>query len=160
MNDTAVSGRMLRHALNAILRRVALDRSHDVPYLAGYSRDARTIYIDRHLPASFITRSRRVRVDQYLILHEAIEKTLLDQLGLAYQHAHQIALRTEQAAVRGAGISWQDYDRFMQSHITEAGDETITKLPLDLDIKPYRDEHDSALLDRMQKAMKRERSRR
>jgi hypothetical protein len=31
-----------------------------------------------------------------------VEKTLLDQLGLHYLHAHQIATRAEQAAVPGA----------------------------------------------------------
>jgi hypothetical protein len=31
-----------------------------------------------------------------------VEKTLIDQLGLHYLHAHQIASRAEQAAVRAA----------------------------------------------------------
>jgi hypothetical protein len=82
-----------------------------------------------------------------------VEKTLLAELGLHYQHAHQIALRAEEAAVRGARISWRDYDRFMQRYIKEAGDECLSCLPPDLDIKPYRDEHDTKLLHAMQRAM-------
>ena len=36
------------------LRRVKkFDRKHDIPYLAGYSQDGKTIYIDRHMPRSF-----------------------------------------------------------------------------------------------------------
>jgi hypothetical protein len=156
-NDTLVSAQMLTHAVDQILRRIKLDHDHDIPYLAGYSRDGKTIYIDRHLPHFFDCRGKRVGVDRFLVLHEAVEKSLLDQLGLHYQHAHQIALRAEEAAVNAAGVSWREYDRFMQKHIKEVGDETLTKLPLDLDIKPYRDEHDRRLLLLMQQAMELER---
>jgi hypothetical protein len=152
-DDTLVCGDMLRNAVNEILRHVTLDRSHDIPYLAGYSRDGKTVYIDRHLPRTFVTDGRRVQIDRFLILHEMVEKTLLAELGLHYQHAHQIALRAEEAAVRGARISWRDYDSFMKRYIKEAGDECLSCLPLDLDIKPYRDEHDTKLLHAMQRAM-------
>jgi hypothetical protein len=152
-NDTLVSGDMLLHAITAIRHRIKFDRDHDIPYLAGYSRDGKTIYIDRHLPKSFMCRGKRIEIDRFLILHEAVEKSLLDELGLHYQHAHQIALRAEEAAVNAARVSWRDYDKFMQDYIKEAGDETLTRLPLDLDIKPYRDEHDRACLLRMQAAM-------
>ncbi len=156
-DDTLVSDRMLQRALDAILKQRRLDRDHDIPYLAGYSRDGRTIYIDRHIPRSFKYRGRRVFTDRYLILHEAVEKTLLAELGLHYQHAHQIALRAEEAAVRAAGAGWREYDRFMREFIKEAGDEKLARLPLDLDIKPYRDEHDFKLLHAMQEAVARER---
>src|SRR6476619_5343704 len=44
-----VSSLMMDRALDAICRRVKkFDRKHDVPYLAGYSLDGKTIYIDRH----------------------------------------------------------------------------------------------------------------
>src|SRR5271169_2186536 len=59
-------------------------------------------------------RGRTIDTDRFLILHEEVEKTLIDQLGLHYLHAHQIATRAEQAAVRAAGLVWRDYDRFMQ----------------------------------------------
>jgi hypothetical protein len=138
---------------DAILRRANLDRRHDVPYLAGYSTSGKTIYIDRHLPRSFLFRGRRIEVDRYLILHEEIEKTLIDQLGLHYLHAHQIATRAEQAAVRADKIQWRAYDAFMQQYVKQIGDEKLERLPADLDLKPYRDEHDYDLLARMSKAM-------
>ena len=145
-----VSSLMLDRALDAILRRVkTLDRSHDVPYLAGYSKDGKTIYIDRHLPKSFKYRGRTIAVDRYLILHEEVEKTLIDQLELHYLHAHQIATRAEEAAVRADRIEWRAYDRFMQKYVKRIGDERLTKIPADLDLKPYRDEHDFALIERM-----------
>ncbi len=96
-----VSSLMMDRALDAVVRRVKkLDRNHDIPYLAGYSRDGKTIYIDRHMPPSFRYRGRDIDTDRFLILHEEIEKTLIDQLGLHYLHAHQIAARAEQAAIR------------------------------------------------------------
>ena len=152
-----MSGAMLHQAVRDILRRVRLDRSHDVPYLAGYSRDGKTIYIDKDLPKTFAAPGgRRVAVDRYLILHEAVEKALLDGLGLSYPHAHQIALRAEQAAVRADGVPCRPYDLFMKRYIKEADDD-LGRLPTDLDLKPYRDEHDTQTLRRLQAAGRKKR---
>ncbi|HJP99024.1 MAG TPA: hypothetical protein VJ862_10715 [Rhodanobacteraceae bacterium] len=149
-----VSSLMLDRALDAILRRVKkLDRSHDIPYLAGYSIDGKTIYIDRHLPTSFKYRGRTIEVDRFLIMHEEVEKTLIDQLDLHYLHAHQIATRAEEAAVRAERVSWRAYDRFMQKYVKSAGDEGLKKVPKDLDLKPYRDYHDWDLMQRMENAI-------
>ena len=42
-------------ALEAVVRQMKkLDRRHDIPYLAGYSKNGKTIYIDRHMPKSFL----------------------------------------------------------------------------------------------------------
>jgi len=150
MPEWYVSSLMMDRALDAIVRRVKkFDRKHDIPYLAGYSLDGKTIYIDRHMPRSFKCRGRTVETDRFLILHEEVEKTLIDQLGLHYLHAHQIATRAEAAAVRAAGLKWRDYDAFMQKYVKRIGDERLTKVPRDLDLKPYRDEHDDDLLRRM-----------
>jgi hypothetical protein len=119
------------------------------PYLAGYSKDGKTIYIDRHMPSSLRYDGWDVNTDRYLILHEEVEKTLIDQLNLHYLHAHQIATRAEQASVRAAGVRWRDYDRFMQKYVKRIGDERLTKVPADLDLKSYRDEHDYNLVQRM-----------
>lgn len=152
--DTDVSGFILEQMLGALLKRTKLDRKHDIPYLAGYSRDGKTIYIDCELPRYFVARRKRIYTDRFLVLHESVEKAMIDQLGLKYQHAHQIALRTEEAAVRAYGVPWREYDRFMQRYIKEAADEKLTRLPVNLDIKPYRDERDFQLLHRMQKAIR------
>ena len=145
-----VSSLMLDRALDAIVRRIKkFDREHDIPYLAGYSVDGKTIYIDRHMPKSFRYKGRLIETDRYLILHEEVEKTLIDQLGLHYLHAHQIATRAEQAAVRAGQIEWRAYDKFMQQNVKKIGDERLTKIPEDLDFKPYRDEHDDDLVKRM-----------
>jgi len=151
-----VSTLMLDRALDAIVRRVKnLDRNHDIPYLAGYSNDGKTIYIDRHMPHSMKFRGREVDTDRFLLLHEEVEKTLIDQLNLHYLHAHQIATRAEEAAVRAAGVGWREYDRFMQKFVKTIGDERLIKVPADLDLKPYRDEHDFDLLKRMYESVER-----
>lgn len=145
-----VSSLMMDRALDAVARKVRnLDRKHDIPYLAGYSKDGKTIYIDRHMPSEWVYKGQNINTDRFLILHEEVEKTLIDQLDLHYLHAHQIATRAEEAAVRAAGISWRDYDRFMQKYVKQMGDERLTDVPDDLDLKPYRDEHDTDLLKRM-----------
>ena len=150
MPEWFVSTLMMDRALDAVVRRVKnLDRKHDIPYLAGYSKDGKVIYIDRHMPPTFRYEGRDINTDRYLILHEEVEKTLIDQLNLHYLHAHQIASRAEQAAVRAAGIRWRDYDAFMQKNVKHIGDERLTKVPADLDLKPYRDEHDYELVQRM-----------
>jgi hypothetical protein len=136
--------------LAAVERRVhRLDRDHDIPYVAGYSKDGSTIYIDRHMPKSFALGHKRIRTDRFLVIHEMIEKALLDQLGLHYLHAHQVALRTEQAAVRAAGVSWRAYDRFTKANEKKIEPERLTRVPRDLDLTPYRDCEDFAELAKM-----------
>ena len=149
--DTDVSVLMLERALEEINSRFpTIDRKHDIPYLAGYSKDGKTIYIDRHLPTHITSKKTGlIKVDQFLILHEAIEKVLIDALNLHYQHAHQIALRAEEAAVRAKGVNWTVYNKFMSRYIKADAVEKLTKVPEDLDLKPYIDEHDDDLLKRM-----------
>src|SRR3569623_1995071 len=151
-SDVEVSGDMIDHAVDAILRRVRVDRRHDVPYLAGYSKDGKTIYIDRHLPEHFTYRGKQVSTSRYLVLHETVEKVLIDELKLHYQHAHQIATQAEEAAVRADKVSWKTYERFMQRHVEKAERERLTQIPKDLDLKPYRDEQDEGRLARLQQA--------
>ena len=142
-----ISDAVLAEVVSAVLKRARkIDRKHDIPYVAGYSVDGATIYIDRHMPRSFTYKGERIETDCFLIVHEVVEKSLLDELGLHYVHAHQIAVRIEQAAVRGASVRWRDYDRFMKSNMKRIGDERISKVPKDLDLTPYRDEHDAEAL--------------
>lgn len=146
-----ISREMMDHAMKVIERRVYLERGYDIPYLAGYSQDGHMIFIDRHMPKSFVYRGRRVKTDRFLVVHEAVEKSLIQLLGLHYLHAHQIALHAEQAAVRAEGITWEAYDDFMQDYIKVIGDERLTRVPETLDLTPYRDFHDTAELRQMRR---------
>jgi hypothetical protein len=153
-NDTLVSGPMMIHAIGELMKKMHLDRDHDIPYLAGYSVNRDKIYIDRHLQRCYKDHlGHEHDVDKFLVLHETTEKALIDCWKLHYQHAHQIALRAEEAAVRAAGLEWREYDRFMQQWIKRADSAQITKVPADLDLTPYLDENDGELIKVMQRAM-------
>lgn len=155
--DTDLSAEEMRGALSEVNEKFPkIDREHDIPYLAGYSKDGKTIYIDRHLPETLpakFSSDIHYSVIKFLVLHEAIEKSLITSLGLSYQHAHQIALRAERAAVKAAGLNWRTYDKFMQKYIKEDADERLTKVPEDLDLTPYIDEHDDDLLVKMKESI-------
>jgi hypothetical protein len=156
-------------------RRVNIDRTHwDIPYLAGYSEDGRTIYLDRDLPASFVLNGRKVPSDELLILHERVEKSLIDALREAgdgdqvllaclrmkssddrvYEHCHGAATRIEMYAVmlKYGHAALSAYDAFMRDQVKRAEDERIRRVPRDLDMTPY---HDNARLRAvMERAMK------
>ena len=141
---------VLLDAVKAIRRRVrVVNRDYDIPYIAGYSRDGHTVFIDRHLPKSFRWLMKIVRVEPFLLTHEIVEKALLDELRLHYLHAHQIAQRAERDAVKAAGVSWWAYQRFMKQHEKSIEEEKLIKVPAELDLTPYRDERDFALLRRL-----------
>jgi len=148
-----IGQKMMDRATKSICARLHLERRYDIPYLAGYSLDGHTIFIDRHMPKSFVYRGRKVMTDRFLIVHEGVEKSLIQLLGMHYLPAHQIALHAEQAAVRAEGITWEAYDEFMQDYIKVIGDEGLSKVPDNLDLTPYRDFHDAAELKKMRAGM-------
>jgi len=149
---------VLLDVIKALRRRVrVVNRSYDIPYIAGYSVDGHTVFIDRHLPRTFRWLMKSVPVEPFLLTHEIVEKSLLDELRLHYLHAHQIALRAERDAVKAAGVSWRSYQRFMKQHERAIEEENLIKVPSSLDLTPYRDEKDFSLLSRL---VQKERSKR
>jgi len=143
--DEAVLGDVVR----ALARRVAVSHDYDIPYIAGYSADGGTIYIDRHLPRTIRWKGQTFRIEPFLVTHEVVEKALLDELGLHYLHAHQVALRTERDAVKAAGLSWGAYQRLMKRNEKPIEEEKLEKVPGDLDLTPYRDARDFPTLERL-----------
>src|SRR5215213_3089078 len=74
---------VLADVVKAIRRRVTtVSRDYDIPYIAGYSRDGKTVFIDRHLPRTFRWFLTTVRVEPFVLVHEIVEKALLDELRL------------------------------------------------------------------------------
>ena len=151
--EWVIGKEMMDKAMKSIIARVHLNRSFDIPYLAGYSLDGHTIFIDRHMPKSFVYRGKRVNTDRFLIVHEAVEKSLIQLLGMHYLTSHQIALHAEQAAVRAEGVTWDAYNEFMEKYIKVIGDEKLSKVPDTLDLTPYVDFHDVAELKQMRANM-------
>lgn len=152
-DTTVYSDDMLMKVLDKVLEKVKVDRDYDIPYTAGYSTDGGTVYIDRRLPKSYEGKGGKVVVYPFLIMHETVEKALIDQLGLNYMQAHQIALRAEEGAVLAFGYDWKEYDNFMQDWTKKILDGKIESVPADLDMTPYED-MDSTLVPKMREAMK------
>jgi hypothetical protein len=86
-----------------------------------------------------------VRVEQFLLTHEIVEKALLDELRLHYLHAQ----RAELDAVGAAGVSWRAYQSFVRKHEKPIEEEKLIRVPRALDLTPYRDEKDFGLLQRL-----------
>jgi hypothetical protein len=107
------------------------------------------VFIDRHLPRTFRWLMKTARIEPFLLTHELVEKALLDELPLHYLHAHQIAVRAEHDAVKAAGIPWWVYQRFMKKREKHIEEEKLLKVPVSLDLTPYRDEKDFVLLRRL-----------
>jgi hypothetical protein len=150
-----INDEVLLDVVKAIGRRVrVVNRAYDIPYLAGYSNDGSTVFIDRHLPRTLRFLTRRVRIDPFILTHEIVEKALLDELRLHYLHAHQIAVRAERDAVKAAGLSWWVYQSVMKGYAKPIEQEKLINVPSSLDLTPYRDEKDFALLERLVKRKK------
>lgn len=153
-DDGVENDSMLISAVDQLFGVVKIDRTFDIPYVAGYSLDHSTIYLDKNLKGSFKGKDGKShKVDKFLILHEAVEKAIIDDWGLTYQHAHQIALRVEEEAVVAAGISLKEYNDTMDKWIKQVDDDAIDRVPADLDLTPYKDEKDFELIKLMKSKM-------
>lgn len=130
-----------------------MDRDYDIPYLAGYSRSGKIVYVDRHVPMQLLVAGRRLNILPFLIVHERTEKALMDFLDYDYPEAHQIATYAEHHELRKMSVTPSSYERALDPYITADRHEKITKVPIDLDLKPYRDSRDLKLLQRMQDKM-------
>ena len=125
-----------------------LIKVYDIPYLCGYSKDAKHIYFDRHLK----TKMGNVDISPCLITHERTEKALIDAYHLDYQKAHHIALYMEREHVkRIKGITWNAYQKFTMGQLDTIEPEKLTSVPGDLDLTPYKDDKDFSLIRRMKK---------
>ena len=122
-----------------------IDKTHDIPYVAGYSKDGKTVYIDRHLGLMDGKRD----ITPFLVTHERVEKALIDTFGLKYQAAHAIATAVEEEAVKQAGMNPKKYEAHYTKYIKGLVTEKLKNCPKDLDLTPYQDEHALALIKRI-----------
>ena len=165
------------------MKRARLDRSWDIPYLAGYSIDGSTVFIDRDMPKSMSWQGRSIDTDEYLRLHEEVEKSLIDAIRAGDGHAlliirllrfkkdplgsdaddlelylrtHGCAEAAEEHAVqlRIGSAGHAAYNAFMDKHVKVAGHERIVRVPPNLDLTPYDgDPQARKLLAQMRRAM-------
>jgi hypothetical protein len=140
-----------------ILKKARRNYKYDIPYLAGYSKDAKTLYVDRHVPTTFSYKSKHYNFHKFLLRHESVEKAAIIEHKLGYKAAHKIARRAEYDAVKAAGIPLKFYRKYCGRWIKRAGHEKLNRVPPDLDLLPYRafkTKEDKALLKQMKCLMK------
>lgn len=134
-------------------------RDWDIPYLAGYSGDGRTIFIDRDI-GKWMWEDRPEPSSPFLVLHEHSEKSTADAVRAAaerelqrllilmrmehaddqlYYHCHGIATFLEEYAVRSrfGDDGLKSYNTFMGGQVKRAGSELIRRVPQTLDMLPY-----------------------
>src|ERR1700694_2338922 len=111
-----------------------VDRSYDIPYLGGISRDGRTVYVDRKAYPALLAQG----VLPGLIEHERVEGILLRR-GMQYPDAHRIATAAENRVYAQLGMDFADAQAVYPKLIRSAEDETVTRCPRDLDLRPYSD---------------------
>ena len=127
----------------------SLNRDYDIPYLAGYSKDGRIVYIDRHLPTSLRIGGRLVHIFPFLIVHERTEKALLDFAGMRYNEAHELATLAEHKELDRHGVSASLYEKALDPYIKADQHEKIQRIPANLDFRPYKDSNYNKLIQRM-----------
>jgi hypothetical protein len=127
-------------------RKRSVSRWYDVPYLAGYSKDGRVIYIDRHFPKILAVHGKLIDPTPFILIHEITEKSIIDALGWDYQHSHAVAEQKEDEAWRKVGINPIDAQNALKPFIKTAESERIKAPPPNLDLTPYRDDHDTQTL--------------
>jgi len=125
-----------------------INRSFEIPYLAGTSKDGKTIYIDKHLPLKIKIDNKYIDVAPFLAIHESNEFKKMKQ-GIKYQDAHKFATKIEEDAVKKHNINWANYSKALKTYIQNASKENRPKNPQDLFLKPYEDEHDINVLNEM-----------
>lgn len=129
---------------------VEINDKYDVPYLCGYNKNSKIVYIDRYLKRAFKYKGKTFDVVDFLTVHEVTEKALIDLFKLHYQKAHHLATHFESLAVKNAGINWWVYTKFLKPQIKTADHAAIRKVPPDLDLTPYDDEVDAIILRQLQ----------
>jgi len=154
--DRYLKNESIQHELYKLRK---ISKEFTIPYLGGYSLDGNTIYFDKHLPDKIKLerdgQTREIDPIPFLMRHETFEKTMLDQMHFHYQHAHQLATAYERRGVLemiGPGW-WGVYQRAFDPYIKADAHEKLTKIPSDLDLEPYKDEHDTELLEHLEALM-------
>jgi len=110
-----------------------IDRTHDVPYLAGSNNEGGVTYIDRRVPPLV------AGIDPAgpLNVHEQVEHALMTKGNMPYESAHRVALVEEQKAVEALGGNWAQYQSEMSKLVGTTEHESAKAPPPDLYLKPY-----------------------
>lgn len=114
-----------------------INHFYDQPYLAGSSRDGRTIYFQRGWNPHAEIDGKMVDRLLPVVAHEVEEKKAEDR-GLPYLEAHHhYAEPAERQVVTAMGIKWKDYQASFRGDILKCEKEKHPSMPADEEMKPY-----------------------
>ena len=137
---------------NALLQALGLqkiDTSKEIPYLAGYSKSGKCVYIDKRLPKTMTLKDgRTVNIIKYLAVHEAVEKKLEDAKDYDYRYAHEQATGDERKAVEADYIPWKEYQDYMLGEVKKLS-KLDSEVPADIDLKPEEDYDDKEMIEKV-----------
>jgi HK97 family phage prohead protease len=147
---------------SALVAACTVDGSYDVPWLANRSRDLKVVYRDRRVPRIL---ECGIDTDLSLPWHELPEGAAMDD-GLPYDegspNAHcDVATPLERREVERQKPDdpdiWAKYTAEMDGYIREVDDESIARVPLDMDLRVFA-EDDRKLLEQIIAAQDAEKS--
>jgi hypothetical protein len=111
-------------------QRYSLNQEYRIPYLGGYSKDGRIIYIDRDFDLRNLIPA--------LEIHEHWEKTALDVWRYAYPAAHELATYAEHRfVIDKLHMRPVAYERLLRPYIKRDEAETHVRFPSGFDFTPY-----------------------
>jgi hypothetical protein len=134
----AARAQALRTALTQLYASSRIDRGFEVPYVAGYDLDAGDyVFVDCAVPFTIRRGGRTIPVGPLLVIHERVEKAILQDYATIYPSAHQVALRIERAAAKAAGAAWKPYDDFITAISNTISARDHAHVSDRLDLQPY-----------------------
>lgn len=144
------TGKYKPEVVEGKVAKTKVDTTYHVPYLGGYSKDGSTIYIDSRFPKTIKPNGKKsIDAHKYLVVHEVTEKHLED-MGLDYNEAHNIAEATQEAALKLDGHDPEDYyGIYYKTYNQVLRDFDPKKVPEDLDLKPYEDDKLHSVIERI-----------
>ncbi len=121
----------------------AVDRSHDVPYLAGASEHGDTVHIDRRVPHQINVRlangrgTKSIDPAEPLSQHEKAEHAAMKK-GVPYEKAHvHYGTPAEKKWVTDNGLDWKHYEEITDGLLSHIEHENPKNPPVGLYLKPY-----------------------
>ena len=130
--------------------KIEASNKYDLPFLSGTTGKGSQwgLAYDRHLPRTIPLKNRKTgKVDsvdprQFLQWHEAMERVLMDVVGLPYLRAHVFAELLEHKKIDEAGYDHAEYEKALKPYIDTSEAEQIVDPPPGLDKRPYMQDHD------------------
>lgn len=114
----------------------AVDRTHDVPYLAGKDEDTGGIDIDKRVPKTIPNNGKSLDVARPLAVHENTERKHMAK-DMPYAKAHKLATIAEKVWITTHGYNWAQYEASMRGYLRCTEHEHANNPPKGLYKGPY-----------------------